>query len=582
MHRGELVLILHAHLPYIRHPEHAEFLEERWLFEAITETYLPILQRLQRLADDGLALHLTVSLSPTLLAMLADPLLQERYVRHLERQIELAEKETVRTKWLPPFDRLARMYAGRAREAHRVYTGVYRRDLIAAFRSLHLQGGLELMTTCATHGYLPLLDRHPAAVRAQIRVGLQAFEEFMGFRPRGLWLPECGYAPGLDAILREEGVGYVIVDAHGVLFGEPRPRFGVHAPVRTPSGVIVFGRDLASSKQVWSSIEGYPGHPDYREFHRDIGYDLDTDYLRPYLGGDGSRTATGIKYYRITGATDQKEPYDPDRARAQAAAHARNFVRERDAHALRLKEVLGRGPVIVSPYDAELFGHWWFEGTDWLELVIRDVQREARDLRMTTPARVIDGAGEFQMQQPAMSSWGVRGYHDMWLNGSNDWIWPRLHRMAERMVRLTSAMPDAHGPSLRVLNQMARELLLAQASDWGFIIKTQSHASYAYGRLQDHMERFDVLADALEAQEIDESRLARFESQDNLFPFVDYRVYANLPPEPGGGFQAALASEGRRRASTPSARLASAPAANAGSEQAARPPASATPAGPGS
>ncbi|MBI2496201.1 MAG: DUF1957 domain-containing protein [Candidatus Omnitrophica bacterium] len=525
--RGLLALVLHTHLPFVRHPEHPAFLEERWLFGAITETYLPLLERFQRLANDDVPFRITMSFTPPLLAMLADGMLQGRYVHHLDQLIELTEKEIQRTQWLPPFHRLALFYHHRFTTARRLYVDVYRRNLIHPFRELSDRGLLEPIASCATHGYLPLMETQPAAVRAQIQVGIQAFERAFGKRPLGFWLPECGYHPGHDAILKEFGIRYFLMDAHGILFGSPRPKYGAYAPVMCPSGVAAFGRDLESSKSVWSAEEGYPGDDDYREFYRDVGFDLEYDYVRPYLNGDGLRLNTGIKYYRITGKTNEKQPYDPDRALEKAVQHAGNFMFNREKQTEFLRSVMDRAPIIVSPYDAELFGHWWFEGPDWLEVLIRKIHAEQKTIRLVAPSDYFHEYPTSQVIEPTMSSWGYGGYSEVWLNGANDWIYRHLHKMADEMTRLANAHPRPDPLRSRLLNQMARELLLAQSSDWAFILKTQTHTAYAYRRLRDHLARFSYLSDAVRQGLVDEPWLSAAEAKDNLFPFLDYRVYAS-------------------------------------------------------
>ncbi len=524
--QGFLALVLHTHLPFVRHPEHESFLEERWLFEAITETYLPLLERFERLVNDRVPFRITMSFTPTLLAMLADPLLQARYLRHLDGLIELAGKEIERTRWQPPFHRLAYFYHHRLTTARQRYTDGYRQDLIGAFRALAEQGSLEPIASCATHGFLPLLEINPTAVRAQIAVGVQAFEHAFGRRPEGFWLPECGYQPGHDAFLKAFGIRYFLTDAHGLLFGSPRPKYGVYAPAICPSGVAAFGRDLESSKSVWSAEEGYPGDFLYREFYRDIGYDLDHDYVRPYLNGDGQRTNTGIKYYRITGKTDDKQPYDPDRALEQAAAHAGNFLFNREQQVGFLRTVMDRAPIIISPYDAELFGHWWFEGPEWLEFLIRKAHVDQQTIELIAPSDYLRHYPVNQRLVPSLSSWGYNGYSEVWLNGANDWIYRHVHTLADRMVAAARQFPQPNALQRRTLNQMARELLLAQASDWPFILKTGTHTGYAYRRIQDHVARFNRLHDGLQAQRLEDGWLTSLETTDNCFPFLDYRVYA--------------------------------------------------------
>ncbi|MDP3703300.1 MAG: DUF1957 domain-containing protein, partial [Candidatus Omnitrophota bacterium] len=506
--------------------EHPEFLEERWLFEAITETYLPLLERFQRLANEQVPFRITMSFTPTLLAMLGDGVLQGRYMRHLEKLIELAEKEIQRTRWLPLFHRLALFYHHRLTAARALYVNVYRRNLITPFRELSERGFLEPIASGATHGFLPLMNEQPAAARAQIAVGVQAFEQAFGRRPAGFWLPECGYHPGHETFLKEFGLRYFLLDAHGILFGSPRPKYGVYAPAFCPNGVAAFGRDLESSKSVWSAEAGYPGDFDYREFYRDIGFDLDYDYVRPYLNGDGARLNTGIKYYRITGKTNDKQPYDPDKALEKAAQHAANFMFNREQQMQFLRAVMDRQPVIVSPYDAELFGHWWFEGPDWLEYLIRKVHFDQKTIAFCTPSDYLERYPRNQVLEPTMSSWGNGGYSDVWLNGSNDWIYRHLHKMAEQMTQAADAHPHPDGLTHRALNQMARELLLAQSSDWAFILKTQTHTAYAYRRLRDHLSRFSYLNESVSRHAIDEPWLTEREAADNPFAFLDYQLYA--------------------------------------------------------
>jgi len=438
----------------------------------------------------------------------------------------LSEKEIWRTRWHPPFHRLALLYHHRFSTARRLFVDVYRRSLIHPFRELVEAGLIEPLASCATHGYLPLMDYQRQAVYAQIQVGVAAFEQAFGKKPAGIWLPECGYHPGHDEVLKQLGLRYFLTDAHGILFGSPRPKYGVYASVFCKSGVAVFGRDLESSKSVWSAIDGYPGDADYREFYRDIGYDLDLDYVRPYVNGDGTRVSTGIKYYRITGQTSDKQPYDPDRALEKASAHAANFMFNRERQIEYLNSHMDRAPIVVSPYDAELFGHWWFEGPDWLELLVRKVHTDQKVFRLSTPLEYLARYPKNQVVQPCLSSWGYQGYSEVWLNGSNDWTYRHLHKMVDRMIELTDRHPQASGLRRRALNQLARELLLAQASDWAFILKGQTHTAYAYRRLHDHLSRFTHLYEAITRNAIDESWLAELEATDSLFPFLDYRIYA--------------------------------------------------------
>lgn len=526
--KGYLAIVLHAHLPFIRHPEYENFLEESWLFEAITETYIPIIKVLDGLARDRVDYKLTISLSPTLMSMLMDAHLQSKYLKHLNRLIELSEKEIDRTKWDARFNRLAHMYHSNLTEARHIFVDEYKSNLVSAFKRFQDMGNLEVITCCATHGYLPLMEvERAASVRAQVKVASDMYAKIFGRKSPGIWLPECGYNPGDEEIIKKEGIRYFLVDTHGILFGTPRPRFGVFSPYLTKCGVGVYGRDTESSKAVWSAVEGYPGDHNYREFYRDVGFDLDYDYIKPYINPDGVRVNTGIKYYKITGNTGNKEPYNPEAARDKAADQAGNFMFNREKQIEYLAPQMGdRKPLIVAPYDAELFGHWWYEGPQWIDFLIRKIRYDQKNIALTTPGEYLKLYKKYQVLAPAASSWGWKGYSEVWLEGSNDWIYRHAHKMAERMVEMANSHKAAKGLVLRALNQMARELVLAQSSDWAFIMKTGSHVPYAVERLREHAEHFTELYEEIKAGALDEGYIKQLEDKYNIFPDIDYSVYS--------------------------------------------------------
>jgi 1,4-alpha-glucan branching enzyme len=525
---GYLCLVLHAHLPYVRHPEYEDFLEEDWLYEAITETYIPLLDVFEGLERDGVDWRMTMSVTPTLAGMLADPLLQYRYVRHLDNLLALVGKELERTRWTPEFHGLAQMYHRRFTRCREVFVGQYQHNLLHGFKRFFDSGKLELITCAATHGFMPLMVVNDNARRAQIEIGCREFARHFGRRPQGIWLPECGYAPGVDEMLRDAGVRYFFTDTHGILFAEPRPRYGVYAPLLCPrSRVAALGRDSESSKQVWSAVEGYPGDHQYRDFYRDVGFDLDFEYLKPHLHQTGIRSLLGIKYYKITGRTDDKQPYDPAAAQQKAAEHAGNFLFNREKQVEWLAGSMdGRPALVVAPYDAELFGHWWFEGPDWINHLLRKMHHDQETVKAVTAPEYLDRHGPIQVAQPTMSSWGYKGYNEVWCEASNDWIYRHLHEAADRMVELARNNPQPDDLRRRALNQAARELLLAQASDWAFIMKTGTMVEYARERTRVHVNAFNHLYDTITRNEIDEEWLREIERRHNPFPELDYRVYA--------------------------------------------------------
>jgi len=291
---GSLALILHAHLPFVRHPEHEHFLEEDWLFEAITETYIPLLQMMQRLVNDAVPFKLTMSITPTLCAMLEDELLRGRYVRHLDLLIDLAARERKRNRNQPELRELASFYLDIFSESRHFFVDERKCDLLSGFREVRETCALEIIACAATHGLLPILHQHSReAARSQVLIGRDVYVDLFGAEPAGFWLPECAYAPGLETLLQEANIRWFILDTHGLLFGTPRPQRAIYAPCYTQAGPAVFARDRDSSRQIWSAQEGYPGDPAYREFYRDVGFDLPMEHLGPIARGQ--RNFAGMK-----------------------------------------------------------------------------------------------------------------------------------------------------------------------------------------------------------------------------------------------------------------------------------------------
>jgi 1,4-alpha-glucan branching enzyme len=518
---GHLALILHAHLPFVRHPEHEHFLEEDWFFEAVTETYIPLLTMMQRLVGDAVPFKLTLSLTPTLCAMLNDELLRDRYRRHVDLLIDLAEREVKRNRNHEQLLPLSEFYLGHFRETRRCFVDHYQCDLLSAFRKLRAVGAVEIIASAATHAVLPLHSRE--SQRAQVLIGRDVYVDLFDADPSGFWLPECAYAPGLETILQEANIRWFVLDAHGLLFGNPRPYRAIYAPAFTPAGPAAFARDRDSSRQVWSAHGGYPGDPAYREFYRDIGFDLPFEHLGPVARG--MRKFSGVKYHRITGPGVDKDFYDRDAAEKAADNHASHFLEERRAQIRRLS-ALADNPIIVIPFDAELFGHWWFEGPRFLELFIRKAAFDQQDFCLTTPSEYLSDHPTQQTLTPAASTWGENGHLGVWLDPSNVWIYPQLHTAANQMATLARAHANTANSDIdRVLKQLARELLLAQASDWAFLIKNATGKEYATKRTQDHLARFNRLHAQFVAKNVEEKFLADCEWRDNLFPNLNWRYY---------------------------------------------------------
>jgi 1,4-alpha-glucan branching enzyme len=521
MAAGALALVLHAHLPYVRSGE-AGSLEEDWYFQALQECYLPLLRALEAAqADPEQRPRLTVGLSPTLLSLLSDGALNQGFLPWLRVRRDLlsdvpAELQEAASALAEELDSVAREW--RACDGR----------LLERFRGLRQAGVLDLITCAATHGYLPLLRDSPEAVRAQLLTAVREHQRLLGERPLGIWLPECAYYEGLDQLLLSCGLRYSLLDGHGLLHAQPRPRYGVYAPICSPAGVAFFGRDSASTLPVWSASQGYPGDGVYREFHRDLGWDLPEEQLHAL--GISSRRPLGLKLHRVTAQgcpLEHKQPYRPGLAQTRVADHAAAYLRSRVEQLHGLTNTIERPPLLVAPFDAELFGHWWFEGPRFLGELFR--QGPGQELHFTHLREVLAEGPPLQVCQPSPSSWGQGGYHDYWLNDSNAWVVPEWQRASRAMVRRVNRGVGS-AEQRRWLTQAGRELLLAQSSDWSFILRAGTTTELARERIHRHLDRFWRLMDAIENHTpLKTEWVQAVEREDGLFPSLNAADWTTRP-----------------------------------------------------
>jgi len=549
--KGAFTFVLHSHLPYVRKAGRWPHGEEM-LHEAIAETYVPLLNALFDLKDEGCEPYLTIGLTPILLEQLSDPDVLDHFEVYLLEKLTLVEADVRRHKKNGDGHLLylAQFYLDWYRNILESFAERYGRDLVAAVRQLQDEGNLDVVTSAATHGYLPLMERN-STIYAQLKVGAEAYWRHLGRAPRGVWLPECGYRPafiqsgaykpGLEEFLGELNLGYFFTDTSVVVGGRlvgkvagdvigpygglPKRKLVVRADERPEAkqrttmrpyyvhsaNVAVYGRDERTGLQVWSAAHGYPGDFLYREFHRKDAH-------------------SGLQYWRITGAQvdlSQKAFYDPYPAVNQVRMHAEHFVSLIVDEVSNYYEATGKPGIVVSAYDTELFGHWWFEGIVWLKEVLRHLDKN-ETVELTTAGDYLETHPPEEVITLPESSWGQGGGHWTWMNPDTEWMWPLIHNAELRMEQLVASRPEAEGQMRDVLNQAARELLLLESSDWPFLISTGQAKEYASGRFQQHLARFNhlaAIADSGVVTDTDIRFLTGIAELDNPFPDIDYRIF---------------------------------------------------------
>jgi len=563
--RGAFTFVLHAHLPYVlahgKWPHGSEM-----LFECAAESYLPLLQTFDRLVSEGVSPKVTMGLTPVLVEQLTDPDFRAQFPGYMETRSRVARenREEFRRQKQGHFADLADTWRKRFLEVKRAFQEDYQGDLVGGFRRLQDAGHIEIITSAATHGYLPLLGRDES-VQAQVKQGVQAYQRHFGRPPRGFWLPECAYRPryewasplpdagpqrpvlrkGVEEFLAENGIEYFIVDAATLLGGaaagvyverfpglqrlwerfrasyrpgpvelekSPYEVYLAWSVVEDRPPVAVFTRDERTGIQVWSSDHGYPGDGWYLDFHK-----------KHFPGGH--------RYWRVTSSHSDlgaKEPYQPRRALERVPENADHFCSL--VHDLLTQHHLrtGRRGILCAPYDAELFGHWWFEGPTWLYRVLKGLSANPAVELVTCSEYLEAHIPEAAVSLPE-SSWGQGGFHWIWLNEWTTWIWRDIHAAEAEMPRLAALAAQSQDSLLAgIVAQAARELLLLEASDWPFLISTWTARDYAEQRAAFHYQAFSRLAEMAriraQGQELspdDEQFLADCQARDVLFPGVD-------------------------------------------------------------
>lgn len=555
---GSFVFMLHSHLPYYRKAGMWPFGEEN-LYECMAETYIPLLNAIKELHEEGIKAKLTVGITPILAEQLNDEHLQNGFIEYIDSRIKAVSEDLERY----PNDSvahsqhlkfLANYYFDWFMKIKSDFINVYNKDLISAFAKYQKLGCIEITTSGATHGFSPLLATD-SNLNAQFKIGSDTTKRLFGQKARGAWLPECAYRPGyqytgkdgkehwrpaVEVAMQNNDIEYFFTESHviegGVSVGNRR-EIGMYGnieyiplPERESTGcstyeaywlpeaqVAVMGRNDRAGYQVWSAADGYPGDGCFREFHK-------------------KDANSGMHYWRITSPdTDlgDKMLYDPVLAMSKINENTDHYVHILYHLLNDHKKATGKEGLVMVSFDTELFGHWWFEGVEFIKQTVKKLHNYQPEIERATASEYLDKNPPTQAISIPESSWGQGGHFWVWQNHHTEWMWPIIHGCEKRAnaIALANEQVPEDQLLLRALNQLARENLLLQSSDWPFLITTWQARDYAADRFREHVERFETIADMIEAGSINEAVLQEIESIDNCFPVIDYRAY--LPIEEG-------------------------------------------------
>lgn len=553
---GSLCIVLHGHLPYVLH--HGSYPHgEAWLYEAAAETYLPILDFVGEVALLQSRSALTIGLTPVLLEQLTHPRFKEGFVAYLTERMERAEsdRKEFEKAGQPHFAYLATRWKEWFGQKLEHFERI-KRDIAGEFAQRFREGHVQILTSNATHAYMPLL-LNDEMLAAQMKAGTTTSKRVLGVQPRGMWLPECAYRPhwnpwmpavlydnprdrpGVETFIANAGVTHFFVDTHLIGTGQPMGTMkdatfkpinvpGLHwdrgrgwGSVLDPVGVVsepeqpkvfAFARHPRVSEQVWSGKIGYPGAGEYLEFHRKHG-------------------DRGLRYHKITSNTSplsEKDPYYPDDVKAKVFQHAQHFVNVVKEVLRDYRNVTGRQGTVVAPFDAELFGHWWFEGPQFLRDVVLTLSHDP-EVKLRTAEEALYHSPPDKVMRLPEGSWGENGNHSVWINGENRWMWEIEYRAEGTFLRLLHTLPWKQNADVRgLLERLGRQLLLLQSSDWPFVIHSKGAVDYGIQRFSGHATSFDRLARMTEhvaagkpLTPIQQVELADIDAHDSIFEHID-------------------------------------------------------------
>lgn len=530
---GSFVFMLHSHLPYYKKAGMWPFGEES-VYECMAETYVPLLNAIADLHNDGINANLTLGLTPVLCEQLADEHFKKGFEKFLKARIEAAGEDEQRYSNQgqtpnPELHHLARFYLNWFKQIEKDFTQRWGRDILSGFKRYQDLGAIEITTSAATHCFSPLLEED-VTLQAEYKTGVANYKKHFGKDPQGFWLPECAYRPeengraGVEKYMYEAGIKYFFTESFVIKGGqtaEVRRIVGPYGsvqyiPTATTSDtgldtyeafwlkeypVAVMGRHEEAGYKVWSADHGYPGDGNYREFHK-------------------KDDKSGLHYWKLTSkSTDlgAKEIYNPEAAESRMrenSDHYAGFIQQCLTEHLK---ATGKPGLIMVSFDTELFGHWWFEGVTWLKEVIRKLKTYTA-VKLT---KASDYLAEFPPEKTIelkQSSWGSGGHYQVWLNDETQWMWPQIHDSEKKMAEVADMAAVGHDKLItRAAKQLARELLLVASSDWPFLVTTGQAKDYAIDRFKEHKERFDDLYKMIKSGNVDEKILAQLEDIDSLF-----------------------------------------------------------------
>jgi 1,4-alpha-glucan branching enzyme len=449
--------------------------------------------------------------------MFCDDYLIKKYIAHLERQIDFGRNEIQRLEGRDEYG-LAKHYFDQAVERHAAFTIRYDRDILNVLDHYQKKGRIELIAASATNAFLPFLCRFPEAVRAQMEMAITFYRYALEVSPRGFWPGELGWTKDMSSYIYSYGLNYTIVNSHGLLFGKPPPLRGTFYPVKTEEGLFVLGCDYSAS----DIVSGMQKEWLYRDNNRDASDEPENGEINPFIAKNGEKYHSGYKYWQKR----NDRLYDPAAAKSCMQEQARELLEKLNGRLSAASAYMKEMPICLCAFNADSFGRQWHGGDHFIESLFR-LATGCRELQFMTPSEYLfqQPISAFEESHPEFSSWGDNGYAECWLDSSNDWIYRHINHSIERMVELADRFTEDSSLKERALNQAAREILLAQASDWPALLYRGENAEYAKNQIENALQNFTIIYESLGRSHISAEWLTSLERRHNIFPNINYRVF---------------------------------------------------------
>ena len=521
-------LIIKANQDFIRHTgeelkQNAPVLNS--FYESISQVYIPLLDMIERLSEDQKNFRIGLVLPPLLCNMLSDETLQNNYLQWLDERVALGQAELKRNRNKgAPVKALIEAQINENTRLKKVFQEKYDCKLIPAFSDYMNKGYLELLGTCGTDIFLPHYADMREIISAQIECGLHAYRQFFGIVPEGFWLPELGYAPGIEKLIRAYGYTYTILDSRSVLFAENLPQAGIFYPARTDNSLVIFARNHAMDMELFGE-DGIIYSSEYRNQNRDIGYELTMDQLSSVMEKSGIRYSTGYKYWNRNFSEDNTL-YNPQAAKSQLEKDADTFVAKRKTNLDKAAELLPKYPFVVEvcALDISKLSKTWYESIDWIEAVIRKSLEQGLEVKSCDG--LCDNQYDLEKIEPYYSAGIGTGYGENLLSSKNCWMMRYIRKNCERMVDLAGRFPNDTGLKNRLLNLGAKELMLAQSANLAKMINRSEFPEFAEKRFKDSIVAFTAVFDSLGSNTVSTEWLTRLEAEDSIFPWMNYRIFS--------------------------------------------------------